>query len=298
MLVIAASLTSCDKLEEEKSEGSLAFGMSLEADSQALKSTLDDSARAENLAVLVTLGNESGELVLNDERLVLYHFGGRYVTKEIKLPTGKYKLIKYIVVDDKGIVRFAIPMYDSPMAYLVKHPLPIHTEIEKDKVTRLNPELLPVSNDIHPEDFGYISFGIQVVQPLEFFIAAYIDDPRLMAPSTLTDAMLEVRIEPDWAHSFNLEPRINRIVVPRADGKYVLIVSKPEFRPQVLERSYSELEESSPERPILVPLKNLEISRKKPGSKRHSFHCITERHTSMRGLQKRIWTRTWQYSRR
>ena len=63
--------------------------------------------------------------------------------------------------------------------------------------------------------------------------------------------MLEVRIEPDWSHSFHLEPRVNRIIIPRTDRKYVLIVRKPEFRPQILEKSYKELEESSPERPIL-----------------------------------------------
>ena len=253
MVIIAASLSSCDKLAEVKSKGSLEFGMSMETDIQGLKSDLDDSSRTENLALLVTLGNESGEHVLNNEELELYNFGGRYVSREIELPTGKYKLIKYMVVDGNGNVVFAAPMYDSPLAYLVKHPLPIHTDIEKDKVTRLNPEVLPVK-DHSPEDFGYISFGIQVVHPLEFFIAAYIDNPMLMAPSALTEAMLEVRIEPDWSHSFQLEPRINRIVVPRIDRKYELIIRKPEYLPQVLEKSYKELEESSPERPILVPL--------------------------------------------
>lgn len=264
LFIALAAPPACDKITEEKDEGSIEFGMSTDLDDQNLKSSPADSGRAENFAVVITLGDEEGELVLNNERLDLYNFGGHWVTREIKLPTGHYKLIKYMVVDDMGNVKFASPMYDSPLAYLVKHPLPIHAEIEKDKITRLNPEVLPVDNHT-PEDFGYISFGIQVVEPLAFFIAAYIDDPRLMAPSTLTDAMLEVGIEPDWSHSFLLEPRINRIVVPRVDRKYVLIVRKPEFRPQVLETSYRELKESSPERPILVPLKKDHILILSPG---------------------------------
>ncbi len=265
LAIAVAGLSTCDKLTEENAEGSLEFGMAIDLIEQDLKSISDDSSRVENLALVVTLGNESGELVLNNDRLELYNFGGHYVTKEIRLRTGKYKLLKFMVVDDRGNVRFATPMYNSPLAYLVKHPLPIHAEVEKNEVTRLNPEVLPVDNNTPPEDFGYISFGIQVVHPLEFYIAAYIDDPRLMAPTTLTEAMLDVRIEPDWSHSFQLESRINRITVPRVEKKYVLIVRKPGYRPQMMEKSSMELAEANREHPILVPLKKENILILRPG---------------------------------
>ena len=95
-------LFSCDKLTEEKAEGSIEFGMSIDLSGQDLKSSSDDSVRIENHAVIVTLGNESGEHILNNERLELYNFGGRFVTNEIKLRTGHYKLLKFMVIDGTG----------------------------------------------------------------------------------------------------------------------------------------------------------------------------------------------------
>jgi hypothetical protein len=265
LAAVTAGLFTCDKPTEEKAEGRIEFGMALNLTGQDLKSGQDDSARVENLAVIVTLGNHSGELVLNNERLELYNFGGKYVTKEIKLRIGSYKLLKFMVIDDKGNVRFAAPIYNAPLAYLVKHPLPIRAEVEKDKVTRLIPEVLPVDNTTPPEAFGYISFGFNVVHTLEFFIAAYIDDPRIMAPTMPTAAMLTVRISTGWSHSFKLEPKINRITVPLVREKYMLIVRKEGFQPQILEKSYKELLEATREHPILVPLKKEHIVILRPG---------------------------------
>jgi len=255
MLVMlpAFLLNSCEKQPEVEQEGTLELGIFIDQLEGNLKSALTDSNDVRTHFVVVSIANESGELVLDNERLELYNFSGHWITKEIRLKTGIYKLVKFFVIDAEGNVRLAAPLSGSPKAYLVNHPLPLPFEIMTDQVTRVVPEVLLVIED-PPEEFGYVTFSYTVVKALDFFIAVYIDDPMRMTPIAWTDAKLTVIIDSLWKHAFKLEPRINRVTVRDGSRLYLLVIEKEGFMPVKLEISRDELLKSSPESPLLVGL--------------------------------------------
>jgi hypothetical protein len=265
-------LSSCDKQPEVKQEGTLELGILLDQVEGQLKSDLADSSENCTICtqyVIISVTDENGELVLDNKRLELYNFGGHWITKEIRLKTGGYKLIKFIVLDRDGNVRFASPLRGSPKAYLVKRPLPLAFEIMKDRVTRVVPEVLRVIDD-PPEDFGYVTFSYSVVRILNFFIAVYVDDTAILAPTMWTNAKLTVMADNHWEHSFRLEPRINKISIRDGYRMYMLIVEKEGFNPVKLEISRDELKKTSPDNPLLIglPVGELHLLVLQPGPER------------------------------
>jgi hypothetical protein len=259
-------LSSCEKQLETAQEGTLELGIFIDQLEGQLKSAPEDSSLVKTHYVVISIVNEAGELVMDDEQLELYNFGGHWITKKLKLKTGIYELIKFFVVDPEGNVRFAAPLEGSPKAYLVEDPLPLPFEIMKDQVTRVVPEVLMVVED-PPEAFGYVTFSYSVVRTLDFFIAVYINDPAGVTPSLWTDAKLTVIIDSVWRHSFKLEPRINKITVRDLPWIYLLIIEKEGYEPVKLKMLREELYKTSPEDPLLVglPAGNLHLLVLQPG---------------------------------
>lgn len=257
---------SCEKHFEDQTEGTLELGVFLDQLDGQLKSGLSDSMDVRIHYVVLSVLNEDGKLVLDHERLELYNFSGQWITKEIKLKVGQYKLVKFLVVDADGNVLLAAPVEGSPKAYLVDNPLPYPFGIRKEQVTRVAPEVLVVNNE-PPEAFGYATFGYHVVRTLDFFVAVYIDDPRIMAPSKFTDAKLTVMIDSAWRHTFKLEARVNRVTVRESPGQYILVVYKEGFAPKKLVVSKDELMKTSPENPLIIklPVDDLHVLVLQPG---------------------------------
>jgi hypothetical protein len=263
--VTGAMLNTCDSVERDNSEGRISFGIAADASAGGLKSDVDSTGIRTHY-VIVTLANSNGEPVLDHEVLRLYNFSGYWLTEEVRLKTGVYSLLEFLVADADGNVIYAAPKEGSPKAYLVNDPLPIRVEVSENQVSRVLPEVLAVNGE-PPESFGYLSFGYTVVKTLDLFIAAYIDNPLIEAPTLLTEAMLEVRISPDWAHIFKLMANVNRITLPLEESRYLLTITKEGYVPVEYVMSPKELMETSPENPLMVPLKTSEyqILRLKPG---------------------------------
>lgn len=259
-------ISSCEKHPQIQEEGTLELGVFLDQLDEQLKSGVADTIDVRTHYVVISVANESGKLVLDHERLELYNFSGHWITKEIKLKAGKYEVLKFLVVDAEGKVLLAAPVEGSPMAYLVDNPLPFPFGIRKDQVTRVAPEVLVVNNE-PPEAFGYATFGYNVIRTLDFYVAVYIDDPRIMAPSKFTDAKLTVMIDSVWRHSFKLEPRVNRVTVRDSYWGYVLVVYKEGFAPKRLKVSKEELKKTSPDNPLIIklPVEDLQVLVLQPG---------------------------------
>jgi len=100
-----------------------------------------------------------------------------------------------------------------------------------------------------------------VVRTLDFFVAVYIDDPRIMAPMRFTDAKLTVIIDSMWRHSFMLEPKVNRVRVRDSHWDYLLVVNKEGFAPKRLLMPREELLKTSPDNPLLIglPVEDLHV---------------------------------------
>jgi hypothetical protein len=254
MLVIipAFILNSCEKLFDAEQEGILELGVLID-NQDGLKSALNDSITPAAQYVIVTVVNENGEVVMNDEQIELFNFGGYWITRNIKLKTGSYQLTKFLVVDPLGNVLYAAPIEGSPKAYLVNDPLPIKFFIRTNQVTRVTPEVLPVILE-PPEEFGYVSFSYTIVKPLDFFIGVYIREPSVMPPIELTDAKLTVKADSLWWHSFQLEPKVNKVTIRDGYRSYLLIIEKEGYNPVRLKISREELLKTTQEDPLLIGL--------------------------------------------
>jgi hypothetical protein len=251
-LIPAFFLTSCEKLFEAEQEGILKLSLLVDQQDN-LKAALNDSNTFNSHYLIVSVVNENGEVVMDDERLDLYNFGGQWITKEIRLKTGSYELTKFLVVDPLGNVLYATPIEGSPKAYLVNDPLPVRFEIMKDQVTSVVPEVLAVLES-PPEEFGYVTFSYSIVKPLDFFIGVYIEYPTPMPPILLTDAILTVMVDSLWWHTFELEPIINKVTIRDGYRCYVLIIEKEGYNTVKLRVPREELLNTSPENPLLVGL--------------------------------------------
>lgn len=259
-LVLIASLAgfiSCEEgTIETNPEGFLSIGIVVDEDAPAMKSAESDTAITNLFVAVISVINEQGEMVLQDEQVELYRFNDQFVSEEIRLFAGQYDLVRFLVMDPNGNVLFAAPMEDAPLAYLVYDPLPIHFRIWKEEKTQVSPEVLPTWN-YTPEDFGYLSFGVSVVRPLVFFAAAYMfcENSTLVAPSLITSAMMLVRADSTWRHAYALEPKINRIIVRDGFPYYYIKVEKEGFVPFEKRFTRDELKEHTQTNPLMLPLK-------------------------------------------
>ncbi|HEU5291814.1 MAG TPA: hypothetical protein VFU05_14290 [Cyclobacteriaceae bacterium] len=118
------------------------------------------------VAVLISLADANDNVIEQDKRLPLYAFGSGLVSENLQLATGNYKLMKFMVLAADNTVIFATPVEGSPLAHLVNDPLPMSFVVTENGTTLVTPQVVPVTSVNTPENFGYVSFGFQVVGPM------------------------------------------------------------------------------------------------------------------------------------
>jgi hypothetical protein len=185
LMIIAAAVAmmvswnACNQVEET---GKVQFGLELEEDSE-LKSAVEDRDIAE---ALVSIVGENGQILFDKEPIKVYTFGGGFVTESLKIPVGEYALTEFMLVNSAGEVVWATPKQGSPLAHLVRHPLPMHFGISPEQTTNLDVQVIRVGQ-YTPDDFGYVSFDIGFVN--RFCLSVYYAsrcmdywDDRIMSP--------------------------------------------------------------------------------------------------------------------
>ncbi len=249
VLLGVLSFSSCDKNDVTvPGKGEAAFSVAVD---QSLKSAMTDSTEMVSYHLLISVEDTHGNAVLTDELVPLYVFGNGFLSEKVKLETGKYLLTKFLVIDPSGKVIYASPRKDSPKAYLVKKPLPIPFNIHAEVVTMVTPEVLPVGNG-GPEEFGYVNFGVQIVRPLHFYVAAILDNPIIMAPTRFTEAELTVMDETGWHYTFKLRPRVNHLVIRGGSETYRFILKKEGFKTQKFKFPAKRLEATTWQDPLIL----------------------------------------------
>ncbi len=118
---------------------------------------------------------KAGEIIFDQHDLDLTAFGNSYITSPVNLEIGTYTLTYFIVLDDSDKVIYAAPMEGSEKQDFVNDPLPITIEVQADQTTTVQPEVLKVESEENPTQFGYVSFGFEVVNTLLLNISAVSD---------------------------------------------------------------------------------------------------------------------------
>ncbi len=255
LIVLAVvGVSSCEERNGENTGvGEAEFILNLPDDPGQTKSAIGDSTEVASYHLLVSVEDMNGNQVLNDELIPIYQFGTSFVSENIELRTGEFKLTKFMVINPSGRVIYAAPLVGSPLTYLVDKPLPLHFKINADQVTSIKPEVLPV-NSYTPDQFGYVNFGIQVIEPLHFYAICILDNPLLMTPTRLTQAKLTVYADNNWHYSFKLEARVNHLVIRGGSDIYYFVLEKEGFLPQRMQFTARQLKATSPENPLVLKI--------------------------------------------
>lgn len=217
---------SCEK-EEFESQGAVEFSFSLyKSDHALLKSST--SEKFSNVAsVVVSITHESGRVVFQDKIIKLFKFNNEFINEPLAIEPGSYRLTKYLVINDEDSVLYATPHEHARLSYLVSNSLPIDFLIEKDKVTKITPEVLS-TEERNPNDFGYGTFGISLVDVFDFLVAVFIFNPQI-ENFELTDASIIITSKTDTLFSSDLRPITYKVTVKDHYSVYKIKIIKPGY---------------------------------------------------------------------
>jgi len=255
VLIGVISLSSCEKKSDESGKGKLEISLNLPDETNPSKSgVFTDSSRVVSYHLMISIEDKEGKIVMSDSLIPLYTFGTGYVSQNVELKTGEYKLTKFMVFNPSGEVIFAAPFKDAPLAYLVNKTLPLTFNIYSDRVTKIVPEVLAVG-DHTPDQFGYANFGIQIILPLHFWAKCIIDNPLSMAPGLqITTAKLTIYDAKRWHYTFNLEAATNHLIIRGGSPVYYFLLEKEGYIPQKMEFTARELMSTSNDYPLILKI--------------------------------------------
>jgi len=260
MCVFTVLFCSCNK-ETSKSEAKGNVKFSISSATNLKSAVVSDSSRnndttAINYFAMITLIDQTGNVIYNSKLISLYTFGGQYLSENVTLPTGTYKLTQFIIL--KGSVAiYATPVAGSERAQLVQTPLPLNVVVTENNTTQVAPQVLAIDNS-SPESFGYTNFSFSVVNTLVFKMIVYGPD-SLQHDTIPISANLQVSLYSRITQNFRslplyyvINPSVTNIEVNNS-AYYFLAIYKKGYSPWEQNFSYSEIE-SFISTPLIVHL--------------------------------------------
>ena len=225
-LLFIVVLISCNKEKEVLKDSGGQLQLAFQERINELKSAGIVSTTDSIYAAVISIESQQGEKVFNMKTVELLNMNGHYISAPISLNAGNYKLTDFLLKDKNNRILYACPKEGSNQAKLVDHPLDIMFNINKDEVTNLAPEVLKVTI---PEDFGYVSFGFQVIKSFDFLMGVFIYDENAKS-FVLTNATLTVSDGADFTQFVNLESVTNNITTRDNILNYSLKVEKQGYQ--------------------------------------------------------------------
>lgn len=178
-------------------------------------STLPEGAQLQ-----VSIKTSAGVPVLINQRINLLTFGGGYISEPFELKSGYYTITEFFIVNGSEIL-YATPLKGSRLANAVIHPLEFTFYVAKGKIRNVPMEVIDVNHRL-PEDFGYASFPIGIVNTFEIALFK-IDDGEF----NLTSGDAYILSGTDTLRNFQLGSKINRIsFAGDSETMYTLVVIK------------------------------------------------------------------------
>lgn len=249
-ILAATGISSCTKDAGNNGIGTAEFSINLPDGLSQLKSATIDSGVV-SYQLMISVADTKGNSVLSDKLIPLYTFGTGFVSAKIEIKTGEFRLTRFMVINPSGAIVYAAPVAGSPVAYLTNKPLPITFNINTDKVTTVLPEVLVVG-DKAPSQFGYATFGLQIINPLDFYTACVIDNPTLTTPATMITARLTISNNNGWICSFNLASIINHLIIKGGSENYTFLLEKEGYASQKFQFTGKQLLEATKENPLFL----------------------------------------------
>jgi len=247
-------LSSCEKKSiDNNGIGTAEFSISVPDEVSQVKSGTSNDSAIVSFQIMISVEDMEGNAVFTDKLIPLYTFGTGFVSENIEIKAGEFKLTKFMVINPSGAVVYAAPKAGSPLAYLATRPLPFNFNIFSNQVTKILPEVLAVG-DLTPDQFGYASFGVQIINPLEFWTVAILDNPLIMAPIQFTTAKLTVSASNGWHYTFQLQAAVNHLVIRGGSEIYYFVLEKEGYVPQKMQFGAKDLLATTKENPLVLKI--------------------------------------------
>jgi hypothetical protein len=231
--LLSAALPACHG--EDQPPASPSAGVELLVDMgeamAAVGGLADGRSLADAAALVVSIAEQgSGALVYDAEEVVLYGFDGTYLNHPLSLAPGNYALTELLVVGADGDALYAAPLEGSPLAHLVADPLEISFSVTKDAVTTVRPQVVSTEARV-PQDFGYASFGIDIVERLDFLVAVFAYNDVLQALEPTATSIRVTSANGTVLYAGTLQAATSQVTVPAGQGEYRVLLEKPGYTP-------------------------------------------------------------------
>lgn len=126
--------------------------------------------------LVVSIMDDSGQYILNSEKLQLIKLGDGYFTENIQFRVGTYFITDFIVLDSEENARLICPKEGSEYASYVEDPLPVSFEVVQEETIIKSVEVLDATRDA-PAAYGYtiLTFNYVSLVNLEDGLLAHYD---------------------------------------------------------------------------------------------------------------------------
>jgi hypothetical protein len=222
--IVAILINSCSEDAEIKNEK---VQFSLELSSADVNDGGRISSASEiplGAALRVSVENNSGSSIFTMKDVELMHVGGSVITTPLELPAGTYRLTDFLIVSKDNEVLFATPKRGSALEKYVINPLNVNFTVSTGQIRNIPMEVMDVTQSA-PEAFGYVSFNINVVHPLQ--IAVFT---TTQSGVQLTNATLTIEKDEPILQTTNLLAQVNKVGFKLdPEENYKLVVTKPGY---------------------------------------------------------------------
>ncbi len=168
---------------------------------------------AEPAFILLSIRDINGN-TQNGMKLSLIRFGNDYVSENLELEPGNYQLTEFVVLDSIFNTVYATPTEGSELSNYVEDPLPIEFMVG-DEQKRVTPQVLAVEPKDNPEQFGYVSFGFDVVErvaelnlQIQYYDSANYDSAYIVFRNSETEIKQKLILNNETHTAAGLVPKI------------------------------------------------------------------------------------------
>jgi hypothetical protein len=201
------------------------------------------------VSLLISINNSSGSPVLTHHPINLLHMGDGYITEPLELKPGKYSITDFLIVREPEIL-FATPKYGSPLASAVTRSLPSNFSVGKNSVSNIDMQVVS-TKEKDPESFGYVSFTVDVVSPLQ--ISVLLEENENVS---FTTAQADIYDDENLLHTYSLGAKVNTIGFSEDPEKtYFLSIHKDGYGFYERYFTYNELLQELDTKPLKVVLR-------------------------------------------
>jgi hypothetical protein len=196
----------------------------------------------------ISITDPAGHAVVTNQTVNILRMGEAYITEPLELKPSNYIISDFLIVKDSEVL-FATPKRGSPLATTVEHALPFTFKVSKNEIANIEMQVVDVKTK-QPEDFGYVSFDIDVVSQFEVSVFIYQNGKVL-----LTEATAYILDDTTLVKTYSLQAKTNIISFTGDPEKlYTLEIQKSGYGNFIKEFTYTGIKDELADKPLKVIL--------------------------------------------